>query len=141
MPFLDTNHQRAAILILALGIALIVALSPFATGLVGIPVLYVVFQPVHDWLARRSSPRLSAALVIVIALFIIVVPGVSFAGMLVGQAQDIASGVAGSPLLSRIAQLHIRSMAIGPQQQVVEAEERDHEVQHEPRGGADETEG
>ena len=61
MPFLDTNHQRAAILILALGIALIVALSTFATGLVGIPVLYVVFQPVHDWLARRTSPRLSAA--------------------------------------------------------------------------------
>lgn len=115
MPFLDTNHQRAAILLFALGIALLVALTPFATGLLGIPVLYVVFQPVHDWLARRTTPRLSAALVIVIALFLIVVPGVSFAGMLVGQAQDIASGVAGSPLLARIAQLHIRSMAIGPQ--------------------------
>lgn len=115
MPFLDTNHQRAAILLFALGIALLVALTPFATGLVGIPVLYVVFQPVHDWLARRTTPRLSAALVIVIALFLIVVPGVSFAGMLVGQAQDIASGVAASPLLARIAQLHIRGMAIGPQ--------------------------
>jgi len=101
MPFLDTNHQRAAILILALGIALVVALTPFATGLIGIPVLYVVFQPVHDWIARRTTPRLSAAFVVVIALFLIVVPGVSFAGLLVSQAQEIAGGVVASPLLGR----------------------------------------
>lgn len=115
MPFLDSNHQRAAILIFALGIALIVALTPFATGLLGIPVLYVVFQPVHEWLARRTTPRVSAAAVVLIALFIFVVPGVSFTGMLVGQAQEIASGVVASPLLARIAQLHVRGVAIGPQ--------------------------
>lgn len=115
MPFLDTNHQRAAILILALGIAIVVALTPFATGLIGIPVLYVVFQPVHDWIAKRTSPRISAAFVVVIALFLIVVPGVSFAGLLVSQAQEIAGGVVTSPLLGRISQLHFKSVAIGPQ--------------------------
>jgi predicted PurR-regulated permease PerM len=49
------------------------------------------------------------------ALFLIVVPGVSFAGLIVGQAQDIASGVATSPLLARVAELRIRNVAIGPQ--------------------------
>jgi predicted PurR-regulated permease PerM len=115
MPFLDSNHQRAAMLILALGIALLIAISPFATGLIGIPVLYVVFQPVHLWLTRRVSPRIAAALVTFLALFLIVVPGVSFAGLIVSQAQEIASGVVASPLLERIAQIQIRGVDIGPQ--------------------------
>src|SRR3989442_1111353 len=42
MPFIDTNHQRAAILVLVLGVALLIALTPYATGLIGIPVLYAV---------------------------------------------------------------------------------------------------
>jgi predicted PurR-regulated permease PerM len=115
MPFLDTNHQRAALVLLVLGIALLVAFVPFATGLVGIPVLYVVFEPVHRWLTRRMSSRLSAAIVVVLALFLIVVPGVSFAGLIVAQAQEIAGGVVQSPLLGRLAQLHVRNFDIGAQ--------------------------
>lgn len=115
MPFLDTNHQRAALVIFVLGIALLVAATPFATGLVGIPVLYVVFQPVHGWFARRLSSRIAAVLVVVLALFLIVVPGVSFAGLIVSQAQEIAGGVVESPLLGRLARLRIRNIAIGPQ--------------------------
>jgi len=115
MPFLDSNHQRAALLIIVLGIALLVAMTPFATGLIGIPVLYVVFQPAYEWLARRVRPRLAAALVTVLALFLIVVPGVSFAGLIVSQAQQIASGVVASPLLERLAQIEIRGVEIGPQ--------------------------
>ncbi len=115
MPFLDSNHQRAAFLILVLGIALVLALTPFATGIIGIPVLYVVFHPVHTWLMRRTGPRASATLVVLLALFLIVVPGVSFAGLIVSQAQQIASGVVQSPLLDRLAQLRIGGSAIGPQ--------------------------
>jgi predicted PurR-regulated permease PerM len=117
MAILDTNHQRAAILILVLGAALLLALTPFATGLVGIPVLYVVFEPLHGWLTRRARahPRLAAALAVVVALFLIVVPGVSLAGLIVNQAQEIASGVVASPLLARLAGLHLRGMEIGPQ--------------------------
>ena len=115
MPFLDTNHQRAALVLFVLGIALLIAFAPFATGLVGIPVLFVVFEPVHRWLARRMSPRLSAAIVAVLALFLIVVPGVSFAGLIVAQAQEIASGVVQSPLLGRLSDLRFRDFDIGAQ--------------------------
>ena len=115
MPFLDTNQQRAAFLILALGIALVVALTPFATGIIGIPVLYVVFKPVHDWLMRRTGPRVSGTLVVLLALFLIVVPGVSFAGLIVSQAQQIASGVTQGTLLDRLSRLHIRGTDLGPQ--------------------------
>ena len=115
MAMLDTKHDRAALVILVLGAALIVALSPFATGLIGIPVLYVIFQPLHGWLAKRSRPQLSAALITVLALFLIVVPGVSFAGLVVSQAQEIAGGVVQSPLLSRLSQLHLGEFNVGPQ--------------------------
>ncbi len=115
MPFLDTNHQRAAFIIGLLGLALVVALVPFASGLLAIPVLYVVFEPLHVWLEKHVKARAAAALVIVTALFVIVVPGVSFATLIVTQAQEIASGVVQSPLLARLQQLHIGNTDLGPQ--------------------------
>jgi len=115
MPFLDTNHQRAALVILLLGFALAVSLTPYATGLVGIPVLYVIFAPVHDWLARRMKPALAGGLVVLLGLFLIVVPGASFAGVIVSEAQQIATGVIQSPILGRLAQLRIGGTDIGPE--------------------------
>ena len=117
MAILDTNHDRAALIILILGAALVIAVSPFATGLIGIPVLYVVFAPLHDWLTRHVRAGLAAALVVVTALFLIVVPGVSFAGLIVGQAQEIAGGVIQSPILTRLAQVRIGGgeFQVGPQ--------------------------
>jgi predicted PurR-regulated permease PerM len=115
MPFLDTNHQRAALVILLLGFALVVSLTPYATGLVGIPVLYVIFAPLHDWLARRVKPALAAGLVVLLGLFLIVVPGASFAGVIVSEAQQIATGVIQSPILGRLAQLRIGGTDIGPE--------------------------
>src|SRR3989442_7373142 len=114
MPFIDTNHQRAAILARVLAVALLIALPPYATGLIGIRVLYAVSAPAHDWLAKRVSPRLAASLVVVLALFLIVVPGVSFAGLVVNQAQQIAGGVIQSPILGRLAQLKVGETDLGP---------------------------
>src|SRR5438046_10634947 len=93
MPLIDTNHQRAALFVLLLGVALVIALTPYATGLIGIPVLYAVFTPVHEWLSLRVRPKIAASLVVALALFLIVVPQVSVARLMVGQAQEIAGGV------------------------------------------------
>jgi len=115
MAFLDTNHQRAALVVLLLGLALGWALAPYATGLIGIPVLYVTFAPAHRWLARRMQPTLAATLVVLLGLFLIVVPGVSFAGLVVNEAQQIASGVVKSPILARLSQLRIGGTDLGPE--------------------------
>jgi predicted PurR-regulated permease PerM len=115
VPFLDTNHQRAAVLILLLGAGLAIALAPYATGLMGIPVLYVIFAPLHRWLSRRARPRLSAAVVVALGLFLILVPGVSFAGLVINEAQQIASGVIRSPILARLSELHVGQFEVGPQ--------------------------
>ena len=114
MPLIDTNHQRAALLVLLLGLGLVIALTPYATGLIGIPVLYAVFAPVHTWLSLRARPKLAASLVVVLALFLIVVPGVSFAGLIVNQAQQITGSVVRNPILGRIAQLELGGVDIGP---------------------------
>src|SRR5213593_2711919 len=114
MPLIDTNHQRAALLVLLLGVGLVIALTPYATGVIGIPVLYAIFAPVHDWLGIRMRPRAAASLVVVIALFLIVVPGVSFAGLIVAQAQEIAGGVIRNPVLGRLRELKLGGIDLGP---------------------------
>lgn len=114
MALIDTNHQRAALVILLLGLGLVIALTPYATGLIGIPVLYAVFTPVHDWLSLRVRPKLAATFVVVLALFLIVVPGVSFAGLIVSQAQEIAGGVIRNPLLGRLRELKLGGIDLGP---------------------------
>src|SRR5213082_3422788 len=114
MPLIDSNHQRAALLVLLLGVALIIALTPYATGLLGIPVLYAVFAPLHVWLGMRVRSQLAASLVVALALFLIVVPGVSFAGLIVSQAQEIAAGVIRNPLLGRLRELRLGGIDLGP---------------------------
>ena len=81
----------------------------------GIPVLYVVFAPAHGWLTRHVHARLAASLVVVLALFLIAVPGVSFAGLIVNQAQQIAGGVIQSPVLGRLSELHVGTIDVGSQ--------------------------
>src|SRR5205809_7171734 len=114
MPLIDTNHQRAALLVLLLGVALVIALTPYATGLISIPVMYAVFAPVHEWLSMRMRPKLAATVVVLLALFLIVVPGVSFAGLIVNQSQGIAGGVIQSPLLGRLKELRLGGIELGP---------------------------
>ena len=43
MRFLETPKDRAGLLILALGVAILIALTPFLSGLLGAAVLYVMF--------------------------------------------------------------------------------------------------
>ena len=114
MPFLDTGRQRAAWLILLLGAGLAIAVAPYATGLVGGLVLYVVFRPLHGPVARGIGPRPAAIVVVILALVLLVAPTVFLATLLVDQAQAIASGVIQSPLLQRLATLEIRGMPVGP---------------------------
>lgn len=115
MAFLDTRRDRAAFLIFVLGVALVWALWPFSTGLIGAPVLYVVFAPVYHWLALRMKPGVAAGLVVLLGVILVIGPGVSFVGLVAGEAQDMASGVIRSPLLTRLRELRIGPYDVGAQ--------------------------
>jgi predicted PurR-regulated permease PerM len=116
MPFIDTKRQRAALLISALGLGLVYALWPFITGLMGALVLYVVFSPLYRALIRRGArPGVTAGIVVLVALLLVVGPGISFIGLLANQAQDMAQGVLSSPLLARLRELRLGPYDIGAQ--------------------------
>src|SRR3954467_15393509 len=101
MPFLDTKRDRAAFLIFVLGLGLAWTLWPFSTGLIGAPVLYVVFAPVFHWLATRMKPGIAAGLVVLLGVVLVLGPGVSFLGVIAGEAQDMAGGADRRPPLHR----------------------------------------
>jgi predicted PurR-regulated permease PerM len=109
-----SNRERAALLILALGFILLVALARYASGLIGGVVLYVIFAPVQRLTTRHLSPRWSAGLMVGLAVVVLVVPTLTFAGLLVDQAQAIATGLVRSPLLERLSTLSVGGYEIGP---------------------------
>ena len=115
MAFLDSKHQRAALIVFALGAALLWSLWDYATGIIGIPVLAVLFAPLYAWLVRRRMPSGAAALVVtLLGVVLLVVPGMLIAGLLIGQAQQIAGTVLQSPIIERFSTLQIRGIPIGP---------------------------
>jgi predicted PurR-regulated permease PerM len=115
MAFLDTKHQRAAFLVIALGVGIVWALIPYATGIIGIPVLAVLFAPLYDWLVRHGVPRGPAAFTVtVLGAIVVIVPGILLAGLLINEAQQVASNVLKSPILERLQAIQIRGIPVGP---------------------------
>ncbi|GBD32748.1 MAG: AI-2E family transporter [Gemmatimonadales bacterium] len=114
MPFLDSKRQRAAVLILLLAAGLAITLASYATGLIGAVVLYVMLAPLNNVVRRWIAPSASAFLLTAFAVVLILLPGISFAGLVVNQARQIAGGVVQSPLLQRLAGLQIGEFEVGP---------------------------
>jgi predicted PurR-regulated permease PerM len=113
MAFFDSSHQRAAILLALLAIGLTFALAPYATGLIGVPVLYIILAPLHRQLRHVLPAGPAAAIAILMALLVFVVPGVALIGLLVNEAQNMAVQVTNGPLLDRIRVLQIGPYRIG----------------------------
>lgn len=114
MSFFDTKHQRAAWMVAILGIFIAVALAPYASGLLGAPVLYIILAPLHSWTVPKVRSRtVASSLMIVVGLVGIVLPFSWMVSLLVGQAQDAADAVATSPILDRLDTLTIGPYAVG----------------------------
>jgi predicted PurR-regulated permease PerM len=110
---LDTQRRAAATLVIVLAVALAIALSPYATGLLGVLVLYVPLKPVNDWLSRHA-PRISAPGVVVgLVLLILIVAGSSVVSLIVAEAQRIPATIMQSPIVAQLATLHIGGFDLG----------------------------
>lgn len=115
MPFLDTKHQRAALIVFALGAALLWAVVPYLTGIIGIPVLAVLFGPIHNWMVRRGLPEAPTALLVtLLGAVVVVVPIILFAGLLINEAQQVAANVLKSPILERVSAFEVGGFRVGP---------------------------
>ena len=96
-----------------LTVGLAIALAPYATGLIAVPVLYVILEPVHTWLTKWLSPAKAAGLVILLTILLIVIPGVSLLSLIIGQAQEMGGKVMAGPILERIRLLQIGPFDVG----------------------------
>jgi len=98
-----------------LGAALLWALGPYATGIIGIPVLAVLFAPLQNWLVRKGVPSsVAAAGVTLFGAVLIIVPGLLIAGLLINQAQEITQTVLQSPIIERDPRSADWRYSVGP---------------------------
>jgi len=115
MITMSPRQGRAAILILLLGLGIVLALAPFASGLLAAPVLYVICEPLYHFFGKRAKPPSAAGLTIVIAILLIVLPGSWLLTLIVGQANDVISRFAQPSSLTKLESLTIAGYAVGPE--------------------------
>ncbi len=113
MTFLQTPRDRAGFLILVLGAAILLAVSPFFSGLMGAAVLYVVCVKPYRFLERAMRPGLAATLTLVAALLIIALPVAWLIGVVIGEAPGALQSLQSSSVFSRVAQMRIGSVQVG----------------------------
>ena len=115
MPFLQTVRDRAALVIAILATIVAVGLSPFASGLLGAAVLYVVFVRPYRWLERVSNPGIAATAVLVAALLLIALPVTWLIGMLIHQAPDALHQLQNSGVYARLGRMRVGALEVGPE--------------------------
>ena len=98
-----------------MGAATLWSLGPYATGIIGIPVLAVLFAPIHNWMVRRGLPEAPTALAVTLfGAVVVILPMIVFAGLVINEAQQVASSVLQSPVLERLSTIQVRGIPIGP---------------------------
>jgi predicted PurR-regulated permease PerM len=101
------------VLILVLATAIFVALSAFASGLLGAMVLYVVFVKLYQRLERVMKPGVAAVLTLTVALIIIALPLTWLIGVVIAQAPDALRRLQSSTVFTAISQLSIAGVDVG----------------------------
>lgn len=111
---LHSAQTRAALLIVIAGVAILVLLAPYMVGLLSAAVLYVICKPIYlrllYWLRAR---HLAAAITVIGAVIVIVLPIVMIVGILVEQAPEALRAAREASLLDRLATLRIGRINVG----------------------------
>jgi predicted PurR-regulated permease PerM len=111
--FLETQKDRAGLLILALGVAILLALMPFLSGLLGAAVLYVIFVAMYRRLARVMPHGLASALTLLAAIILIALPLAWLIGVLVDRVPEALQSLRSGVLLERLSQVRIGNVNLG----------------------------
>lgn len=111
----STSRNWAALLILLLVAAVLAALTPFVSGLLGALALYVVVNGLYEWLAHRMRPGVAAGITVLAALVLIIGPLTWLAIVLIDRTPGAVNAALASPLLARLGELQIGDTRIGGQ--------------------------
>ena len=99
--------------IIGLGLLILLGLLPFVVGLLGAGVLYVVCVPGHRRLAPKIGVRWAAAVMLIAALLLILLPGAVLVAVAMQQGASIVTGIPQSALFERLVQLRIGGVEVG----------------------------
>jgi len=113
MPFLHTKRERAGALIAVLGVAIVIALSPFAVGLLGAAVLYVLCEPIFQRLLKRLPMGVAAVLTLIFAILVIALPVMWIVVLVAEQAPDMIRGVQSADVFARLGSIRIGRIDLG----------------------------
>ncbi len=113
MRFLESPKERAGILILALGIAILLALVPFLSGLLGAAVLYVMFVGPYKRMSRVMPDGLASALTLILAIVVIALPLAWLIGVLIDRIPEALQSLQSGVLLDRLSRLRMGRIDIG----------------------------
>jgi predicted PurR-regulated permease PerM len=113
MRLLESPRDRAGLLILALGIAILLALTPFLSGLLGAAILYVIFIGAFRRMAKVMPVGLASALTLILAIVLIALPMAWLIGVLIDRIPDALRSLQSGVLLDRLSQLRIGTIDVG----------------------------
>ena len=115
-PPKPTGKYRAAAILIVLGMSIVWAMVPFAPGILGAAVFYVVTVSGFRWLVARRVPRaLAATLMLLVVLVIILVPGGSLVAVLADEIPSAIKGLDAGPLVQRVQHLRLGPINVGEQ--------------------------
>ena len=113
MQFLHEKRDRAGLLIALLGVAILIAVAPFAVGLLGAAVLYVLCEPLYRRLARRLRPDPAASLTLVFAILVIALPVMWIVALVADQAPDMLRRAQDANVVAALDRLRIGRFDLG----------------------------
>lgn len=113
LDLLHSRQQRAALVIAVLGLAILIAVAPFASGLLGAAVLYVICVPVYRRLARVMHADLAAAITLVGAIVVIALPLGWIIVLVADQFPNVLKSAQESDFIRRVSVLRVGRLQIG----------------------------
>ncbi|HEX6627406.1 MAG TPA: AI-2E family transporter [Gemmatimonadaceae bacterium] len=98
---------------LVLAAAIFVLVSPFASGLLGAAVLYVVFVNLYQRLERVMNSGIAATLTLIIAILLVALPLGWLVGIVISEAPDALRRLQSSSVVERISELRVAGIDVG----------------------------
>lgn len=103
-------------MLIVLGVALVWSMLPFAAGIFGAAVLYVLSVPAYRWMVTKRVPKGTAAsLTLLIVLLVLLVPGGALVNVLLDEVPAAVRGLNAAPLIERLQGLRVGPVNIGEQ--------------------------
>jgi predicted PurR-regulated permease PerM len=115
LRILETPRDKAGLLIATLGVTILIALTPFLSGLLGAAVLYVLCVNPYRRLTQVMPVGLASALTLIGAVLVIALPLAWLVSVIVDRAPAILSNLQGSAVIEQMSGFTIAGIDLGAQ--------------------------